>query len=1142
MKKKMLYPLLLMLLFSVCLFAGCEQASPYSVVFMNGSKQYANVELETPDGLDVSLYTPTKSGNIFLGWYFSPDGGTTFADKLTSGEQLSLGKNTVYARFVADNSSYSIQFDANGGSGQMVDIQAVIGTESALPVNAFTKPAYKFVGWALTPDGAAVFDDGGKVLNLSDTTAVLYAVWQRDENKSVISYYYRGSKAHTEVVDIGTNFVNHSVTVDLGVAADGWYTEDWQYFDETTAVEVLDLDVYLNTVSEGFSIEGGTITAYTGTDSIVILPEMYRGKAVTAIGTAAFKQNADIEIVYLSDNLFDIGDEAFYGCVNLTDLWFNTELTTIGDYAFYDCSALSALSLSSLTELTTIGDYAFYGLEEVREIVVPNSVTSIGYGAFGVKLSVIQNTSSKALLNRTAALQKITLPFIGGGTPETAYFAYIFGGGAEDNWYDSDYRVIEGYESEGQTFAFCNVVPAHLTAVEITGEISEISDHAFDSLLYIESLVLPEGAVSVGDYAFRFCFALKRVEGLSQVVSVGDFAFATTQVLAELSLPLCKFIGEYAFAMSGLLEAPFGNIVREIGDFAFFGSLFREVSIPNTIRIIGDGAFYDSRELTDVIIDRDYGPYERYSMGDYVFYIATEDGEYMMTSDVRIWVPSNTVDDESYVNYRSSIKWQNFASQIFPVTQYGKTGVIIEDDVILGYVGNESTVTLPGVRHIALYAFAFKMHIQRIIMQEGTETIGDFAFYEALNLENINFPNGLIEIGTFAFTGNLRALKIREVFLPDGFKRLGALAFGMAYNIELVRLPASIEYIGYLSFGTASKLERFYVLSTTPPEVGVNETTVGGEPVTYCEIFSYVNSSLTNIYVPAGSKDGVPYVEAYQNAPGFSDFAEHIHAMPSSGEVGHYGNGDYQLYLDGGGGLQFWQNDSFLNGKFYTGTYTRDGFEVTMKINEVGTFVGEYSGRTLTVDFGDGTQRLDEAIRYYDAYNWTNLKMFTDGTGYFDMYGYYATKFTYLLDGETFELTIDGNNVDPENSEYAGMHTYTGTVDKDGIISIAFWLNDWEMEYTFEKTTQVSFDDMAGLYVAEYPGVVTQYFYLELDGSGLGTFTLGKGSPYPLSYKVENDQLILTMFTVKFTFTIMPNGDILGDYYDFKNLCFVKQE
>jgi hypothetical protein len=74
-----------------------------------------------------------------------------------------------------------------------------------------------------------------------------------------------------------------------------------------------------------------------------------------------------------------IGTNAFLYS-SLTSVMIPNSVTSIGDGAFYHCTSLSSVTISN--GVTSIGNDAFYDCTSLTNITIPNSVTSIGSGAF----------------------------------------------------------------------------------------------------------------------------------------------------------------------------------------------------------------------------------------------------------------------------------------------------------------------------------------------------------------------------------------------------------------------------------------------------------------------------------------------------------------------------------------------------------------------------------------------------------------------------------------------------------------------------------------------------------------------------------------------------------------------------------------
>jgi uncharacterized repeat protein (TIGR02543 family) len=126
----------------------------------------------------VPSTNPTWEGHTFTGWTYG-------SDPVTSNSRYSTlvgGMETPSIKLDATwrTNSYSISFNANGGTGSMAVQTLSFGESASLTPNAFTKAKYRFVGWATTPGGGVAHADQETVSDLSATdgdVVRLYAVW-----------------------------------------------------------------------------------------------------------------------------------------------------------------------------------------------------------------------------------------------------------------------------------------------------------------------------------------------------------------------------------------------------------------------------------------------------------------------------------------------------------------------------------------------------------------------------------------------------------------------------------------------------------------------------------------------------------------------------------------------------------------------------------------------------------------------------------------------------------------------------------------------------------------------------------------------------------------------------------------------------
>lgn len=132
----------------------------------------------TYDGTYGTLATCTRTGYTFKGWYTATSGGT----KIESTTKVSITANqTLYAQWTAN--TYTVAYNANGGTGTMSNSSHTYGTSSKLTANSFTKFGYSFKGWANTlaraQAGTVDYADQASVSTLATSgTYNLYAVWE----------------------------------------------------------------------------------------------------------------------------------------------------------------------------------------------------------------------------------------------------------------------------------------------------------------------------------------------------------------------------------------------------------------------------------------------------------------------------------------------------------------------------------------------------------------------------------------------------------------------------------------------------------------------------------------------------------------------------------------------------------------------------------------------------------------------------------------------------------------------------------------------------------------------------------------------------------------------------------------------------
>lgn len=159
------------------------QANTYTVTFDSQGATTAATPASTSVVFDSALPTitkPEKTGYTFGGFYTGKNGaGTRYYDEnVVKLETWDIPNNTtLYAKWTAN--TYTIAFDANGGSGTVDPITATYDVSYNLTKNSFTKTGYEFDGWATYANGAKDKDDQASVKNLTTANGATYTYYAR---------------------------------------------------------------------------------------------------------------------------------------------------------------------------------------------------------------------------------------------------------------------------------------------------------------------------------------------------------------------------------------------------------------------------------------------------------------------------------------------------------------------------------------------------------------------------------------------------------------------------------------------------------------------------------------------------------------------------------------------------------------------------------------------------------------------------------------------------------------------------------------------------------------------------------------------------------------------------------------------------
>ena len=242
-------------------------------------------------------------------------------------------------------------------------------------------------------------------------------------------------------------------------------------------------------------------------------------------------------------------DRAFCLCSSLTEIVIPNSVASIGDSAFEGCNSLGSLVIPN--SVTNIGKGAFKWCKSLAEVVIPNSVTNIG------------------------------------------------------------------------EFAFCGC--SSLAEVVIPNSVTNIGKGTFANCSYLADVVIPDGVTSIGNNAFMSCSSLEYISLPKSVICLNGNPFFNWNGKLECLSP--NFIYEdnilfnkdksriISFRNQKLTSYVIPSSVTRIEDRAFSRcKSLVEVVIQNSVTSIGDRAFCGCKSLAKVVI-----PDSVTSIGDSAF-------------------------------------------------------------------------------------------------------------------------------------------------------------------------------------------------------------------------------------------------------------------------------------------------------------------------------------------------------------------------------------------------------------------------------------------------------------------------------------------------------------------------------------------
>ena len=296
---------------------------PLTLQYLESQVKVTDVPL-TVKGYDL----PEPEGAHFRGWktewgdFFNP----STVEYLPGSVYTRNRPVTFNAVFELD--TYTISFDANGGTGAPASIQKQAHFDTSIPFTSPTRAGYLFLGWSTDPNAARPQYGhelpGSSWYYTANASATLYAVWAPDSEAFTITYDTQGKGSVSPQKQI--KFINEDLTLSSSAPSyAGFIFMGWAHSPNAAAAEYQPGDIFR---------ENASTTLYAVWEEAVTLKVEYLIRVKSA------------------GNLY--GFESFNGSPVLNPPYGNN------DYSFTASFTFLAPKPQVLSETTTLADLGWY--------------------------------------------------------------------------------------------------------------------------------------------------------------------------------------------------------------------------------------------------------------------------------------------------------------------------------------------------------------------------------------------------------------------------------------------------------------------------------------------------------------------------------------------------------------------------------------------------------------------------------------------------------------------------------------------------------------------------------------------------------------------------------------------------------------
>ena len=592
------------------------------------------------------------------------------------------------------------------------------------------------------------------------------------------------------------------------------------------------------------------------------LTKLYIPNSVERIKDFSFVGFENITELVIPSTIESIGQYAFSSCTNLTEISVDKSVKSIGSFAFYRTNNIYKVyynggledwctitfanvgSTFSVNEglylyedgvytkpvnivipesITTINDYAFKSIKSLKTVKIPYSVTSIGENAFAfTDLDYIFIPNSVIEIKDDA---------FGSVYPEIIYCEVDSKPEGWHNRWNNNLDVVWGYSkdftqgilyylnTDKQSYfvdSFIGLDKDIVIADYYNGLPVTRIDYAAFLEKDIESVIIPDTIIEIGQFAFDGCANLQKVRMSNNLTLIDKYAFRYCTSLNDITITKnVEIVGSFAFAFSYNLTI-YCEVDSEPNGWSAYwnysdlkvvwGLNYQDHTHDYKITVIEPTCSEDGYTRYLCICTDEYKLDVKPKLGhikvidEFVEATCTQSGLTEGSHCERCSEVFIAQEEIEQLDHNFETKKCSCGLHILNAAVEAYDLSVNNDGSIKGYLVEINTgkkIYIFGNGEIKNYnlgksVFADKEDITEIYISKGITSIGEFVFYACdSHVKQLEIPSTVKHIKKYAFT----FLDIDELILNEGLQNIENDAF-YSSNIKELNLPNSLEYIG----------------------------------------------------------------------------------------------------------------------------------------------------------------------------------------------------------------------------------------------------------------------------------------------------------------------------------------------------------